>query len=288
MALAPILIPLNAPNTNPPARQHSHGIVRPRAGSIGGTIRVLDLSESGPTRLRFPKSREGAAEGILVNTAGGIACGGIFETAITLETGPNFVLITTAAEKIYRSDGSVSSVSNRVTLASGAKLAWLPQETILFDRAHLRRRFEADLAGDASLLIAEIVAFGRAAHGETITQGLFEDAWRIRRDGGLAYADTFRLEGPIGALLARPAIGSGASACATILALSPGAEARLDEARAILDAEGAAPTIEAAASAWNGHLAIRMLGRDIGSLHLFTARFLTTYRGAPIPRVRQS
>ena len=288
MALAPILIPLNAPSTNPPARQHSQGIVRLRAGSIGGTIRVPDLSESGPTRLRFPKSREGAAEGILVNTAGGIACGGIFETAITLEAGADFVLTTTAAEKIYCSDGPVSTMLNRVALAPGSNFAWRLQETILFDRAHLRRRFEADLDGQTSRLIAEIVAFGRAAHGETISNGPFEDAWRIRRDGRLAYAGTFRLEGPIGALFAITAIGGGASACATILDLSPNAEARLDEARAILEAVGAASTVEAAASAWNGHLAIRMLGRDIGSLHLFTARFLTTYRGAPIPRVRQS
>lgn len=272
-----------------PERQRSHGIVRLRAGSIGGATRVLDLSESGPMRLRFPRTRGGPPEGILVNTAGGIACGDSVETSLDLEAGADFVLTTTAAEKIYRSDGPVSTVLNRATLGPGARLAWLPQETIVFDRARLRRRFEADLAADAALLIVEIVAFGRAAHGETITQGLFDDAWRIRRENRLVYADTLRLEGAIEALLARPAIGGGARACATILDLSPGAPARLDASRDLLEVASAGITggIEAATSAWNGHLAIRMLGRDIGSLRKLTARFLTGYRGTPLPRVWQ-
>ncbi len=64
-------------------------------------------------------------------------------------------------------------IENRVRIGEGARLAWLPQETILFDHARLRRRFEVDLAADAGLLAVEIVAFGRAARRERIGQGLF-------------------------------------------------------------------------------------------------------------------
>ena len=98
----------------------------------------------------------------------------------------DLVLTTTAAEKIYRSDGPVSRIANTLTLGEGAGLAWLPQETILFDRARVRRRFEADLADGAALIAAEVVAFGRAARGERIVDGLFADSWRIRRGGRLA------------------------------------------------------------------------------------------------------
>ncbi len=271
-------------------RQRSEGTIRLVAGPSGegGATRIRDLAESGPSRLRFPRVA-GAPEAVLVNTAGGIACGDVFHVDLDLASGSDLVFTTTAAEKIYRSDGPESIIENRVRIAEGARLAWLPQETILFDHARLRRRFEADLAADAGLLAVEIVAFGRAARGERIGQGLFADAWRVRRGGRLAYADTAFLEGAISDLLARPAIGGGAGAAATLLDASPGAEPRLEEVRAILDGlarpeEG----IEAAASAWNGHLAVRMLGPAVGPLRERVARFVRAYRGLPMPRVWQT
>ena len=226
-------------------------------------------------------------EGILVNTAGGIACGDAFAVSARLDPGADLVLTTVAAEKVYRSDGPISHVRNRLDLGTGARLAWLPQETILFDRARLKRSLEADLAADSSLLLVEIVAFGRAARGETLQDVLFEDVWRVRRAQKLVYADTVRLEGPVSTLLARSAIGGGARAMGTILDLSPGAEARIEEARAGLDAAGPGLT-EAAASAWNGHLALRLLGPEVGALRELVARFLTAYRGVPMPRVWQT
>ena len=275
-----------------PARQRSVGRVwlRVAADGAGTATRIADLAESGPSRLRFPRAHGGTPEAILVNTAGGIACGDDFSVALELAAGAGLVLTTTAAEKVYRSDGPVSAIANRVDLGPGARLAWLPQETILFDRARLRRRFEADLAPDAGLLVFEAVAFGRAARGERVEAGLFEDVWRIRRGGRLVYADSLRLDGPIAARLARPAIGGGAGACATLLDLSPGAEARLDEVRVLL-AECGAPDggrVEAGASAWNGHLAIRLLAADLGPLRALAARLLVRYRGLPLPRVWQA
>ena len=236
-------------------------------------------------RLRFPRGA-GALEAVLVNTAGGIACGDSFSVTLDLAARADLVLTSTAAEKLYRSDGPVSRIDNRLVLGAGARLAWLPQETIVFDAARVRRRFEADLAPEAGLLMMEVVAFGRAARGERIRQGLFEDVWRVRRDGRLTYAESLRLEGPVGDLLARAAIGAGARACATLLDLSPGAEARLEEARALLET-AAAPGVAAAASAWNGHLAVRALSETVGPLRGLVARFLVGYRGVPMPRVWQ-
>lgn len=275
-----------------PARQRSVGRVALRAAPIGacaGPARILDLAEAGPLRLRFPTRPAGAAEteAVLVNTAGGVACGDDFCVDLALEAGARLAFTSTAAEKLYRSDGPVSRIVNRVSLAEGAGLAWLPQETILFDRARVRRSFEADLTGLSHLLVFEAVAFGRAARGEVLRAGLFEDVWRVRRGGRLVYADTFRLEGALSDLLESPAIGGGAGACATILDVSPGAEARLEAARAILD-DARGEAVEAAASAWNGHLALRLLAPAIGPLRTCAARFLESWRGLPLPRVWQS
>ena len=276
------------PSENAPTRQRSAGHVGLRAGPVGagGSTRLLDLSESGPSRLRFPRG-EGTLEAVLVNTAGGVACGDTFTIDLTLDPAADLVLTTTAAEKIYRSDGPVSRIENRLVLGAGARLAWLPQETILFDRARVRRRFEADLDPGAALLAVEIVAFGRAARGERITAGLLADTWRVRRHGRLVYADSFVLEGPISDLLARPAIGGGARACATLLDVSDSAETRLDEARTRLAAWDRTG-IEAAASAWNGNLVIRALAEGVGPLREFIAGLVAGYRGLPMPRVWQS
>ena len=54
------------------------------------------------------------------------------------------------------------------TSGAGARLDWLPQETILFDAARLERRLEVDLAADARLTALETLVLGRAAMGETV------------------------------------------------------------------------------------------------------------------------
>ena len=88
---------------------------------------------------------------------------------------------TAAAEKIYRSTGPDAEMDVKLDVGEGAQLAWLPQETILFDRARLSRRIDVDLAESASLLMAEAVVFGRAAMGEAMREGFFADRWRVRR-----------------------------------------------------------------------------------------------------------
>ncbi|WP_156375929.1 urease accessory protein UreD [Methylobacterium sp. Leaf117] len=271
-----------------PERQRSQGRIHLRVACVDGhDTRILDIGEGGPLRLRLPRRPKGPCEAVLLNTAGGIACGDAFRVTIEAEAGADLTLTTTAAEKVYRSDGPVSRFETRVTLGAGARLAHLPQETILFDRSALARRFEADLAPDAHLLAFEAVTFGRTARNESITRGHLSDTWRIRRDGRLVYADSLRLDGAVSDQLARAAIGNGARAMATMLDVSPAAEGRLDEARALLDAAGA-EGVAAAASAWNGHLVLRLLGRDPDALRSVAQRVLTAYRERPLPRVWQS
>lgn len=265
-------------------RQRAEGRVALQVARLGPATRATRVAEAGSLRVRMPRAAGTTLEAVLLNTGGGIACGDRLSVAVDASPEARAVLTTPAAEKVYRSDGVTAEVSVRLTLAAGADLAWLPQETILFDRARLRRRFEADLAADARLLLFEAVVFGRTARGEEVTEGFFEDRWRIRRDGRLVHADTLRLEGPVAGLLDRPAVGGGARALATLLYMAPDAETRLDESRALL--EGCA--CMAGASAWNGLLAVRFLARDGAELRRAAIRCLEGLRGGPLPRVWQS
>ena len=171
-----------------------------------GVTRRGVLHESGSLRVRFPSPEAEGLSGVFVNTAGGIAGGDRFDIAVTAGEGARLTLTTAAAEKVYRAPGPVAELNIALRLDAGAHLPWLPQETILFDRARISRSIDIDLAETASLLLCEIVVFGRAAMGERMLHGEFIDRWRLRRGGKLAFAETIRLDGEIGAKLAQSAI----------------------------------------------------------------------------------
>jgi len=242
----------------------------------------MRIEESGSMRIRLPKGEGAGLDAVLVNTAGGIACGDRFSVEVEVHAGASVTVATPAAEKVYRSDGPVSELSVGLRAGAGARLDWLPQETILFDRARLDRRLEAAVAEDAHLTLLEAVVFGRAARMESIADGLFADRWRIRRGSRLVYADTLRLSGPIADLLRKPSVGNGARAFATLIHVAPDAEARLEAAREQLASGNGC---DAAASAWNGLLAVRFCAVSIEALRAALCPFLLAFRGEPLPRV---
>src|SRR3954454_17736423 len=214
------------------AANRARGAVRFDVRHEDGVTRRGVLHESGSLRVRFPSPEDDGLSAVFVNTAGGIAGGDRFDIAISAGEGARLTLTTAAAEKVYRAADSAAQLDISLKAARGAHLAWLPQETIVFDRARIARRIDIDLEEGASLLLCEIVVFGRAAMGESMREGEFVDRWRVRRGGRLVLAETVRLDGDIGAKLARPAIGKGAVAVATAL-IVPGNEALVENIREI-------------------------------------------------------
>lgn len=246
--------------------------------------RIGRLAEWGGYRARFPTRRDGVLEAVIVNTGGGLVGGDSVTMSIEAGAGTDTVVTTTAPERVYRSLGTASEVDLALTLAAGARLAWLPQPTTMYSGARLKRRFEIDLSGDAVLVAAEQVVFGRLASGEQVESGLIHDVWRVRREGRLVWADAQRLDGDIAALLARPAIGGGARATGLALCFAPDAASRLEAVRAGLN--GARSL--AAASAWDGTLAVRLVAATADVLRADLIRVLEILEGRPLPRVWSS
>ena len=213
----------------------------------GGVTRRERVHEAGSLRVRCPNTTTAEMEAVLINTAGGVAGGDKFDLDVTVGEGAGLVVTTAAAEKVYRTLGPDSTIDVKLSVAPGASLAWLPQETILFDRARLSRSIEADVAPDGRLLLAEGIVFGRSGMGETVEEGALTDRWRIRLGGKLVYAETVRLDGAISAKLGQAAVARGGIAAATVL-IAPGGEAEVSAIRA-LEGQFAG---EVGASAWNG------------------------------------
>ncbi|MEN5082225.1 urease accessory protein UreD [Bosea sp. TWI1241] len=260
------------------------GGVRLHFGRVGTRSLRLELAESGGYRARIPTSYDDVCEAVLINTAGGMAGGDRATTTVAVDVGAQAVVTTQAAEKIYRSQGSDTRVDTVLSVATGACLAWLPQETILFDGARLARTLSVDLAGDARFVAAETLYFGRSAMGETLRSGSLRDRWRIRRDGRLVFAEDLRLEGPIADILARPAVGQGARAVSTVLLAGPREPERLEEIRALIAAEPGFAGVEAAAGVVEGLVIVRLLAGDAQALRRALVILLGQVTGRALPR----
>jgi len=262
------------------AENRARGAVKFGVRSQDGVTRRGDLHESGSLRVRFPSPEGEGISGVFVNTAGGIAGGDRFDIDIAAGEGASVTLTTAAAEKVYRASGKAAELNISLSVAAGARLSWLPQETILFDRARIARRIDIDLAEGASLLLCEIVVFGRAAMGETMRHGEFVDRWRVRQGGRLVFAETVRLEGDIGETLARPAVAKGGVAIGTAL-IVPGDEALLERIRQIQDSFGG----EVGVSAWNGFAMARFCAQDAARLRADMMAVLARASDRALPRL---
>lgn len=188
---------------------------------------VLDeLFQSSPLRALFPTPEpDEAVTAAIVNTAGGLAGGDALDVTVRAGEGAVATVSAPAAEKVYRSLGEPTRIATALVAEPRARLEWIPQETILFDGARLERRIGVDLAGDARLLLAEVLVFGRTAHGEVLTAGSVRDSWRVRRDGALLWADGLGLEGALSVPLTAPFGFGAAQALGTLLYVGEGAEA---------------------------------------------------------------
>ncbi|HEY8066544.1 MAG TPA: urease accessory protein UreD [Methylosinus sp.] len=216
------------------------------------------LTQEAPLRALFPAVEpEEAPEAAIVNTGGGVVGGDRYRLDIDVEADAALTITTPAAEKIYRSSGEDAEIVAHLRCGEGARLEWLPQETILFDGARLRRRIEIDLSPNARFLGVETILFGRRASGEWLNHGALRDAWMLRIDGKPAWADAIGLAGDIGARRAERFGLGEAAGYATIVVAGPHASALLPRARDL--AQGAATLV-------NGVLLLRFLDSDAARL----------------------
>lgn len=262
------------------AANRAQGSVTFDVHQVEGVTRRRQLHESGSLRVRFPSPEAEGLSAMFVNTAGGIAGGDRFDIDIAVGEGSSLAVTTAAAEKIYRAQGPAAEVNISLKAAVGAHLSWLPQETILFDRARVSRRIDIDLAEGASLLLCEIVVFGRAAMGERLLQGEFVDRWRLRRGGRLVFAETVRLDGDIGAKLTKPAVANGGVAIGTAL-IVPGDEALVERIREVANSFGG----EVGISCWNGFAMARFCAQDAARLRADMMAVLGRASATALPRM---
>lgn len=268
--------------THATVMQRAVGAVRIAARATG----LDDLAQSGCLRACFPNRHGGALEAVIVNTAGGIADGDSLRVDIGAGQGSDIVVTTPSAERIYRARPNAAAARMAITLhiAPEAQLAFLPQETILFNHCALDRTLDVHMDERASYLGLEALIFGRQESAETITNVRLCDTVRVHRGGRLVLQDSVRLQGDVTTVLASRAATGGAKALATIVLATPGSAARLDGVRAAL----ADTAVQSGASAWNGCLVTRILAQDARTLRIAVVAALGALSDTQIPRIWNS
>src|SRR6266851_5804965 len=245
------------------------------SGSEKGT-RIVDVFERSPVRIMFPRAGGGAIEeAVLVNTSGGIAGGDRLESGVTALANASIAVTSQAAEKVYRALDAPAHIATRLKVCEAAKLAWLPQETILFNGGRLIRTTEIELSSGAELLALEWLVLGRAAHGEEITGGHIADSWRVKRDGRLIWADSFRATDQTFPHLHRKALLSDYKAFGTLVYFGPHLDALLEFLRDIAPMRGCYCSITAVA----GLIIARVAARTSFDMRLALREFLQQYGG---------
>ncbi len=262
-----------------------------KAGS-GGRTALDQLHQRANAKVRIPRASHSHLEAVLINTSGGLTGGD--HLVWRCEAGANTALVVTtqAAERIYRSAGGHAVQNTQLTVASGARLDWLPQETILFDESRLERTLEVDLAEGAAFLGLETLVFGRQAMGETVTRLSLSDRWRIRRAGRLVHAESVRIDGDAAALLARAPVTGGWCAVATIMlvpATDEGTSSAADALRQAALTSASGDGLRIGVTALPGRLVARIIARDSYVLRPTLATLISALRGNhPLPAVWRS
>ncbi len=247
--------------------------VGPRGSVIG------DLHQAGSAKLVFPRSGDDSLQAVLVNTAGGITGGDRFDMSFEAGANTSLTLTTQAAERAYGAQANeTGQLTTTLKIGVGARLQWLPQETILFDQSRYCRTLRADLAADGQLLFVEPLVFGRTAMGETLTDIAFNDRVEIYRDGVPLFCDAVTLNGDALAHFARAATGNGARAMASVVYVAPEAPTHLANIR------NALPVAAGATLIGRDVLHIRILAPDSFDLRTALIPVLETLSAASLPK----
>ncbi|GHC61351.1 urease accessory protein UreD [Neogemmobacter tilapiae] len=248
-------------------------------GFAGG--RLADLRQEGSAKAMLPRVFDGVPEVVFLNTSGGLTSGDRLELALDAGAGARIVATTQTAERAYAAVSGSAEVSVRLQVGAGGHLDWLPQETILFDRADLARRTRVGLVGDASLVMAETLVLGRAAMGESLARLALSDRREVYRDGRAVLVEPFALSDAV--LAPRDALLGGARALGFLAKVGAGAEALVEPLRRVL----AECDVPGAVSGWDGKCVVRLLAADGWPLRRAMGRLIGMMTGRPLPRVWQ-
>ena len=193
---------------------HAHLDLQYRRDPSGQTL--LRHRHSGPLRIFKSLYPEGPAvcHNVIVHPPGGLVQGDRLEIDVAVAAGAHALVSTPGATRFYRNaSGEPAEQRVRLVLEEGARLEWLPLETLAYDGCRALNRVELALAPGAELLAWDVVSLGLPAAGLPFASGCLEQQW----DWPGVWLERARLDAADLRLLRSPVGLDGQSALATLV-----------------------------------------------------------------------
>ena len=165
---------------------------------------VVHHRHDGPLRVLRSLYPEGDAvcHNVLVHPPGGLVGGDTLDIRARVAAGAHALVTTPGATRFYRAEGAPAVQQTRLTLDAGARLEWLPLETIAYSGCEAHNRLQLELAPGAEMLGWDITALGLPNAGLPFTAGRYTQHLELPghwlEHGTLAADDTLLMEGPLG------------------------------------------------------------------------------------------
>jgi len=187
----------------------------------------------GPLRILQTLYPEGdaIAHNVVVHPPSGLVGGDTLDIAIRAGEHSHGLITTPGAARFYGSEGETAAQRTHITLAAGARLEWLPQETLCYSGCIAENHLCIDLAPGAEMMGWDVTALGLPASELPFTRGsllqhlALKGSWLER--GRIAAGDARLLDGPLGLA------GHRCFATLFFAAHEPIARARREEALAL-------------------------------------------------------
>ena len=253
-----------------------------RRDEVRGAPRtVVRDRHDGPLRVLaslYPESA-GVCHNVLVHPPGGLVGGDALEIAVTLASDAHALITTPGATRFYRSTGATATQRLRAALADGARLEWLPLETLAYSGCVAENSMRFELAPGAEMMGWDVLALGLPASDQAFVRGRFTQSielpgrWLER--GAIDATDLRLLDSPLG-WAGQRVMGTLWFAAGSALPLAR-RDALLDAARAVIDADDLRASAGATA-VHDGIVVLRVLAPRVEPLMTLLTRVWSAWR----------
>ena len=235
-----------------------------RCDTVHGALRtVLHDRHDGPLRVLaslYPEARA-VCHNVLVHPPGGLVGGDALRIDLNLAEGTHALVTTPGATRYYRSTGAAATQHVHATLGAGARLEWLPLETIAYSGCIGASTVGFELAPGAEMIGWDLLALGLPASKQAFERGRFEQRieWpgRWLERGVIDAEDRRLLDSPLG-WAGHRALGTLWFAAGTPLAAAR-LDTLLDAARGVIGADAALRATSGVSAPGDGLIALRVL-----------------------------
>lgn len=224
---------------------------------------VLHFDNKGPLRTfrsLYPEG-PGICHNVIVHPPGGLVAGDVLDIGVQVGAEAHALVSTPGATRFYRSEGAEATQHIRIQVDSGARLEWMPLESIAYPNCKAKNWVDINLDPGAELLAWDVMALGLPNAEQPFESGSMHQRMRINdiwlEQAHIDASDTLLMNSPAGLAGQR---------CMGTLVLGSGSgiscndkETWLDAVRSVLP-ESLQP-VAAAATCPNDHvLVVRVLG----------------------------